>query len=603
MKNIFKTILAAAVVGLSSCTSILDMDPTDRVSDKVLWESTQNAEYHVNYLYSYLYDVLMGQCVAGQTEALTDQLKYGSYNYNSLCYIPSEIAYGDATTLTTSYVDSYLGYWGVWYQGIARANNAIYCLHKYGQMSDEDKVRLEAEIRFVRAYLYFDLIKRYKEVILYDENMDAYTKNKAVSSESDGWDFIQSDLEFAAANLPDKTVSGGRIDKGMAWGFMTRAMLYAERWDLVKTAAEEVEKLGYSLIQASGSRALTKASDCGCCDNCDCDEDCDCNCNADNDDDNDDNNDVGGMNDYARAYFNAFAMSIGAGNNEAIIQYQFDRGADVMHSFDFYYTPGGDFTIYGEAGGGYGTPTQEMVESYELATGGFPDWTPWHDVTTETPPYADLEPRFHASILYNGAPWKGRKIEPFVGGSDGWCQWNLEREPKGRTTTGYYLRKMVDEGHDVIANSGSTQPLMILRYAEVLLNKAEACYHLEGKTAEANAAVRAIRNRVGLPYADKEGDELWAAIRQERKVELAYEGLWYWDLRRWGVAHKQYPEGLTGYQQHGLKIEKNDDGTFTYTYVSVDDKDRNFPEKMYRFPMPSGEMNNNKDVDQYPEWK
>ena len=552
MKNIFKTILAAAVIGLSSCTSILDMDPTDRVSDKVLWESTQNAEYHVNYLYSYLYDVLMGQCVAGQTEALTDQLKYGSYNYNSLCYIPSEIAYGDATTLTTSYVDSYLGYWGVWYQGIARANNAIYCLHKYGQMSDEDKVRLEAEIRFVRAYLYFDLIKRYKDIILYDEDMDKYSKNKAVSPESEGWDFIYNDLDFAAKNLPDRTSSNGRLDKGMAWAFMTRAMLYAERYDLVLAAAQEVEKLGYTLEA-----------------------------------------------DYTDGYM----KGIGSGNKEAIIQYQFDRGADVMHSFDFYYTPGGDFTIYGEAGGGYGTPTQEMVESYELATGGFPDWTPWHDVTTETPPYADLEPRFHASILYNGAPWKGRKIEPFVGGSDGWCQWNLEREPKGRTTTGYYLRKMVDEGHDVIANSGSTQPLMILRYAEVLLNKAEACYHLEGKTAEANAAVRAIRSRVGLPYADKEGDELWAAIRQERKVELAYEGLWYWDLRRWGVAHKQYPEGLTGYQQHGLKIEKNDDGTFTYTYVSVDDKDRNFPEKMYRFPMPSGEMNNNKDVDQYPEWK
>ena len=552
MKNIFKTILAAAVIGLSSCTSILDMDPTDRVSDKVLWESTQNAEYHVNYLYSYLYDVLMGQCVAGQTEALTDQLKYGSYNYNSLCYIPSEIAYGDATTLTTSYVDSYLGYWGVWYQGIARANNAIYCLHKYGQMSDEDKVRLEAEIRFVRAYLYFDLIKRYKDIILYDEDMDKYSKNKAVSPESEGWDFIYKDLDFAAKNLPDRTSSNGRLDKGMAWAFMTRAMLYAERYDLVLAAAQEVEKLGYTLEA-----------------------------------------------DYTDGYM----KGIGSGNKEAIIQYQFDRGADVMHSFDFYYTPGGDFTIYGEAGGGYGTPTQEMVESYELATGGFPDWTPWHDVTTETPPYADLEPRFHASILYNGAPWKGRKIEPFVGGSDGWCQWNLEREPKGRTTTGYYLRKMVDEGHDVIANSGSTQPLMILRYAEVLLNKAEACYHLEGKTAEANAAVRAIRSRVGLPYADKEGDELWAAIRQERKVELAYEGLWYWDLRRWGVAHKQYPEGLTGYQQHGLKIEKNDDGTFTYTYVSVDDKDRNFPEKMYRFPMPSGEMNNNKDVDQYPEWK
>ena len=552
MKNIYKSaIIALMALGLSSCTSFLDMSPTDKVSDKVMWESTTNAEYHVNYLYSYIYDVLMGQCVAGQTEALTDMLKYGSYNYNALCYIPSEIAYGAATTLTAGYVDSYLGYWGSWYTGISKVNKAIVSLRKYGQMSDQDKLRLEAEMKFMRAFLYFDLMKRYKEIIIYDENLDAYAKDKAVSSEAEGWDLIQADLEYAAENLPERTASKGRLDKGMAWGFMTRAMLYAERWDLVKTAAVEVEKLGYALEA-----------------------------------------------DYQDGYM----KPIGSGNKEAIIQYQFDRANDVTHSYDFYYTPGGDFSINKETGGGYGTPTQEMVESYELATGGFPDWTPWHDVTTQPPPYADLEPRFHASVLYNGAPWKGRKIEPYVGGADGWCQWNLEREPKGRTTTGYYLRKMVDESHDVIAYSGGVQPLIVLRYAEVLLNKAEAC-HKTNDPAGANAAVRAIRDRVGLPYEDVTGDDLWKAIRQERKVELAYEGLWYWDLRRWKVAHKPYPEGLTGYQQHGLKIEKNNDGTFTYTYVSVDDQDRNFPEKMYRFPMPTGELNNNGAVDQYPEWK
>ena len=552
MKNIYKSAITALMaLGLSSCTSFLDMSPTDKVSDKVMWESTTNAEYHVNYLYSYIYDVLMGQCVAGQTEALTDMLKYGSYNYNALCYIPSEIAYGAATTLTAGYVDSYLGYWGSWYTGISKVNKAIVSLRKYGQMSDQDKLRLEAEMKFMRAFLYFDLMKRYKEIIIYDENLDAYAKDKAVSSEAEGWDLIQADLEYAAENLPERTSSKGRLDKGMAWGFMTRAMLYAERWDLVKTAAAEVEKLGYALET-----------------------------------------------DYQDGYM----KPIGSGNKEAIIQYQFDRANDVTHSYDFYYTPGGDFSINKETGGGYGTPTQEMVESYELATGGFPDWTPWHDVTTQTPPYADLEPRFHASVLYNGAPWKGRKIEPYVGGADGWCQWNLEREPKGRTTTGYYLRKMVDESHDVIAYSGGVQPLIVLRYAEVLLNKAEAC-HKTNDPAGANAAVRAIRDRVGLPYEDVTGDDLWKAIRQERKVELAYEGLWYWDLRRWKVAHKPYPEGLTGYQQHGLKIEKNNDGTFTYTYVSVDDQDRNFPEKMYRFPMPTGELNNNGAVDQYPEWK
>ena len=552
MKNRFISIVTALMaLAISACTPFLDMDPTDSVSDKVIWETTSNAEYHINYIYTYIYDVLMNQCVAGQTEALTDMLKYGSYNYNALCYIASEIAYGSPLTLNASYVDSYLGYWGTWYQGIAKCNKALDCMKKYGQMSDSDKTRLAAEIRFMRAFLYFDLMKRYKEIIIYDEDMTAYSKDKEISSESEGWDFIYEDLKFAAENLPDRTAAKGRLNKGMAWGFMTRAMLYAERWDVVKTAAAEVESLGYGLEA-----------------------------------------------DYQDGYMKA----VGAGNNEAIIQYQFDRATDVTHSYDFYYTPGGDFTIYGEAGGGYGTPTQEMVESYELKDGGFPDWSEWHGTTTQTPPYADLEPRFHASVLYNGAEWKNRVIEPFVGGSDGWATWNKDREPAGRTTTGYYLRKMVDETHDVIANKTSVQPLIVLRYAEVLLNKAEACYRTDDP-AGANAAVKAIRERVGLPYSDKSGDDLWAAIRQERKVELAYEGSWYWDLRRWRVAHKQYPEGLTGYQQHGLKIEKNEDGTFTYTYVSVDDQDRNFPEKMYRFPMPSGELSNNGKVKQYKEWK
>ena len=136
----------------------------------------------------------------------------------------------------------------------------------------------------------------------------------------------------------------------------------------------------------------------------------------------------------------------------------------------------------------------------------------------------------------------------------------------------------------------------------MLLNKAEACYRLNDAPG-ANAAVRKIRERVGLPYTDKSGDALWQAIRQERKVELAFEDFWYWDLRRWKEAAKPYPTGLNGYQVHALRPDKQANGSFTYNYVSVDDRDRNFPEKMYRFPLPAGELENNKEVTQYPEWR
>ena len=160
--------------------------------------------------------------------------------------------------------------------------------------------------------------------------------------------------------------------------------------------------------------------------------------------------------------------------------------------------------------------------------------------------------------------------------------------------TGYYLRKLVDESYD-INTSGSSQSFTFLRYAEVLLNKAEACVMASTPDeAAANAIIGRIRGRVGLPYRNKSGKEaLLEQIRQERKVELAYEGLRYWDLRRWEFAAKDYPVGLCNYQQHGLKIEKEGD-VFKYSYVSVDEKDRDFPAKMYRFPLPESEVSNNK---------
>lgn len=548
MKKI-SIILLSLTCMFTSC-KFLDLTPTDSVSDYVIWENTENAEYAINYIYSYTYDVASRPTVVGLSESLTDLFKYGSYNYNALCYIPSEIAYGDESTLRASYVDTYLGSWDSWYGAIRRTNQSISELTAKGQMSAEDKTRLTAELRFMRAYLYFDLVKRYKEVILYNEDLTQIVKDKAVSPEKDCWDFILADLKFAAEHLPAAPEAKGRINKGMAYAFITRSMLYAQRWQEVLDAADQVEALGYTL---EGD------------------------------------------------YTDACLKPISAGNKEAILQYQFMRSENVKHNFDFYYTPGGDYYLRGEAGGGYGTPTQEMVESYELATGGYPDWTPWHSTTSQTPPYELLEPRFQASVLYNGAQWKGRTIEPYVGGGDGFCTWNIDREPKGRTTTGYYLRKMVDETHDVITENGSVSPVTILRYGEVLLNRAEAAYRLN-KDDIANGAVRAIRDRVGLPYTDKSGTALWNAIRAERKVELAMEDHLYWDLRRWGVAHKNYPEGLTGYQQHGLKIEKVGDN-FVYTYVSVDDSNRKFPEKLYRFPMPNGELATNSLVEQYPEWK
>jgi len=494
------------------------------------------ADNHINYYGNFN----NGQSTAGMTESFTDIFKYGAMNYNSHAYIPNELAYG-GSVLTVTYVSVYLGNWKTVYTKVCRINEGLYNLKKYSTMSEADNVRLEAEMRFFRALNYFDLVKRYKQVIIYDDDLTQINTDKALSSEADGWDFVQADLEFAGQNLGISPDAHGRVTSGAAYALLSRAMLYAERWDIAKSAAEKVT--GYELTPN-------------------------------------------------------FVDAFKSNSNEAILQYSYDKSM-VTHNFDNYYAPGGD--AGNNTTGGFGTPTQEMVESFELATtGGFPDWSPWHNEqgASDTPPYAQLEPRFQATVLYNGAVWKGRTIEPYVGGTDGWASWRDDAVPAGRTTTGYYLRKLVDESHDFVTLPASIQPWIAIRYAEVLLNKAEACYHL-GDNAGANAAIRAIRSRVGLPYNDKTGDALIDAIRQERKVELAYEGQYYWDMRRWKLADSAF----TGIRVHGQKIEKNADNTFTYTYVDCDKQNRNFPSKMYQIPLPIDELNNNALVQQYPEWR
>lgn len=555
MKTKFNILLLslAAAMPLVSCNDYLDTTPTDSASDKLIWSNYEYAQLQANYMYEDIkligvYGTGYGcsrDCSIGLSESLTDLFKYGGYNYTSLNRIPSELAYG-GVTLTNGYVDTYLGAWGTMYGYISTANQCISNLKKFGTFAEDQKTEIEAEFRFFRALYYSVLAKRYPELIIYTDNMDEYTKDKAASPVSEAYELIYQDLMFAGENLPVATTPNGRLTSGAAYALLSRVMLYAERWADAKYAAEQVMAQGYSMPA-----------------------------------------------DLETPFTN--------GGEGAIFQFCFDLTAQT-HQFDAYYSPGGDKAAYNNpVSGGYGCPTQEMVESFEKAAGGFVDWTRWHNVagTNDTPPYAELEPRFHHTILYNGAAWKDRKIESYVGGADGWLEWMKGDMCDGKSTTSYYLRKLVDENNMFADGAKSIKPYTFIRYAEVLLNYAEACYNL-GETAEALAKVNDVRTRpaVGLNALTVSGEEVMAAIRQERKVELAYEGHYYWDMRRWRLAHTAF----TGVRAHGLKIEKNTNGSFTYYYVTVDDQDRNFPEKMYSCPIPESELDNNKAITQISIW-
>lgn len=286
------------------------------------------------------------------------------------------------------------------------------------------------------------------------------------------------------------------------------------------------------------------------------------------------------------------------GNSESILEYNY-LVTGPNHSFDRTYATFGEK----ENEGGNAVPTQEMVEAYETATGQTVDWSPWHadGGTTQRPPYEQLEPRFKASVIYNGATWQGKTMENSENGTNGrYMGYRADTYTKGRTVTGYYLRKLRDEAHTDLETFKSDQTWVEIRLAEVYLNRAEANYRL-GKSGPALSDINTVRTRPGVALPAKSGitgEDLFNAIRHERKIELAYEGHLYWDMRRWKLAHVEY----NNYRVHGLKITQNG-ADYHYELVDCDLQDRKFLQKTYVFPVPYSELANNSAIEQYDEWK
>ena len=541
MKSIYK-FMAIALLGVSTsaCDNWLDgVDNTSKVDDEATWDSEAHVDMQVNYFYGYINS--WGQMAGGEfggnlTEALTDVFKY---NHPTLGTRAAQ-AYQYATQYDYMQPNqNSLSGWSSAYTQIRYINQFLVSMGKYSKFSAEQNLLWEAQARFFRAFVYFHLAKRYDGCLIYDALPAG--PDKAMSTQDEVWDFIQRDLDFAIQNLPERwnDANSGRIDQIMAQAFKSRAMLYAERWQEAYDAADAVVKSKrYDLVQG-------------------------------------------------------YANSWKGGNKEAIIEFKYNAKQNPSHSFDQWYAP----VLYGNGYdfGSCGVPTQEMVETYESKDGSEIDWTPWHNGSTETPPYDKLEPRFAATIVYPGSTWQGEIMENCVGGKNGTFQaygtaaygWNT-------TCTGYFLRKLVDESHIDLNNTKSAQSWVALRYAEVLLNKAEAAYRLNKPASEYQGLVNEIRSRVNLPGKTSMGDEWFEDYRHERKVELSYENHLYWDMRRWKLAHIEYD----GYRQHGFKIENGE-----YNYVEVDLDDRRFNEKTYCFPIPYSEVMNNGLLDQYPQWQ
>lgn len=557
MKTKIFSVILVCMVGLWGCNDYVESEPTTLVTDIMVFSKPEYAQAYLDDFYRYLpvyspFDT--GDSAVGLTEGMTDTFKYSSTVSGTNVGFANMFGLGESG-FSASTVSYFLGAWASTYDRIRRVNEFLYLMNKYASFDTQTTEYLTAQARFMRAFLYWQLLKRHDRVIILQEDLAKITKDTPLNTPEQCWNYVEDDLDYAARILPDVwgAQNEGRITKGAAFAFKSRAMLYAERWQSAKDAAEEVFKLNYDLMDGSTWQ------------------------------------------NYQKAFTSATV-----GNTEAILEFKY-RSSGPSHNFNRKFSPrgDGDTTISGD---GVASPTQEMVECYEYAGGGEVDWTPWHTTqgTTQIPPYELLEPRFHATVLYNGAAWKGREIESFVDGRDGWVEYSRSETPAGRTVTGYYLRKLIDESHlSFVGTNPSTQPLIVIRLAEVYLNHAEACYMLDDNDG-ANSSVRKIRERVDLPYSDLSGNDLIDAIRKERKIELSYEGHLYWDMKRWRLAEAAYSGPNS--RVHGFKIVRDPDGVDTYYYIDCDKADRTYMSKFYRVPLPEDEVKNNNLVNQFPEW-
>lgn len=536
---LFCTVLT--IIVFSSCSGFLEPNPRQSYKDDdAAWSSLENTNLYVNGFYVPLQDYgAYGKTYAGvgMSDGLTDILKYNSSDMNPYGGDLNKIVFDGQISPASNTLENY----NYIYQRIRRINEFLSRIDQKTKYEPVDRNRFVAQARFFRAFLYTMLIRNHGSIVMRTELDGPEQSKKARSSEADCWQFVYDDLDYAAKNLPDVWPNPannlGRITAGAAEAFKTRAMLYAKRWADVVNAGEQVMAKEGTLY--------------------------------------------GLMPNYA----DAFATD---DNKEAVIAFRY--GGPVVQDFDRWYAPAGDSQLKPRA---IASPTQELVDAYQMADGSDFDWNnPEHAAN----PYDNREPRFYASILYNGAKWKGRIIATYVGGVDGFLPFAQQGNPN-TTTTGYYIRKLLDE-KQVNLNEKSELDWKEMRYAEVLLNYAEAANEL-GQIDKALVALNKVRMRVKLPeIAQTSQEDLRKIIRHERMVELAFEGHRYWDLRRWRTA----VEVLAGKRMHGMRITKQEDGSFKYEVVECDNRNRFFDERYYQFPIPSDEIKNNPECKQLPNW-
>jgi len=546
---------------LTGCTDILNVENKSGISSDAVFNDEALAEAFLFNLYVYTPSDYMGG-INGNTRstpgpflmaAITDDARSKSG------WIPSnsQIIKGNISPTVNRGFEG--NTWRNFYRAVRECNTMLEGLAG-SSFSEEFKTALTAETRWIRAYFYFELIRRYGDVPL-------LTKAQGLEDDllvfrtpiAEVYQFIYDELEAIADDLP--SIKDGaprdRANREAAWALNGRAMLYAERFTESATLSRKLLTAEYPLSANYG--------------------------------------------ELFRSY---------GDDPEVLFEIQMGQAGYGTH-MDRWNWPVG----YRSEAGGQTDPTQELVDQYETIDGKM--ITDPTSIYNPADPYANRDPRLTETILYHGnslgvTPKSGidRVDTEFEVGRDGLRKPNESND----TQSGYYLKKFMDPSMGVNPLGGySKVSYKVLRIGEALLNFAEAENEVNGPTSEVHAAINKIRNRANvnmpaLPLGLSQ-TEMREKIRHERRIELAFEPHRWWDLLRWDIAE----ETLKGKQFHGMKIVRKTAAPSPYI-AEYDAPDLNYdptflittsvPQVFFPhfklWPIPQNEINKNPNLTQNP---
>lgn len=559
LKNIkYTALLLIIAVGIGSCKktldSKLDVIPQDQISDPAVWSNESAADLFLNDIYGRLFD---GNNTWDPFDNFSDNSMCGLFwpsskssvvklrQYNPINGIEFRVGYTDATNLPFE--------WTHQYSFIRKCNVFIQKVNENSSNFSEAwrKKRL-AEARFFRAFFYQNLWLAYGELPIITEPLNLSIQGDSIytprSAQGLTYKFITDELTAIAEDLPSTATGNdyGRITKGAALTLKGWVELFNGNFSESAATNKEIIDMGiYTLYP-----------------------------------------------DYA-----ALFLPAGNINNEGILFRQYISGALGGRQLR-----GPTFDKNGiEVCWGGVNPSQQLVDDYSMSNGKSIS-TPNSGYDAQNP-YVNREPRFYNSVVYDGSDFNGAIYYSRIGiGSPNEIDVN-ERNDGGNT--GYGLRKGVDTSNLGSPNWGgatSTENYYFFRYADVLLNYAEAKIEVGQLDQSVYDAINQIRSRSRIPSIEVayggglSQSQLRDIVRRERRVELAFENKRYWDLIRWKTAEIELNTPIKA-----MKITIGADSVLNYGQVPAFNGDRKFNAPTnYKFPIWQNIIDQNKNITQNP---